>query len=120
MSGGTGLRVRVVRWHAVARWTWGAHCDGDVCGICQMPFEGCARARVVETARAAGSQPLAPRAQVPAFGEVSWRRSAGRVGQVCARVSPAVRLHVAADQDHVPDLSKRVGVRFLAAHPKRE
>ncbi|KAJ8603014.1 hypothetical protein CTAYLR_001557 [Chrysophaeum taylorii] len=35
------LKVTIKRWNAVARWTWGDHVDGDVCGICQMPFEGC-------------------------------------------------------------------------------
>ena len=35
------LKVNILKWHAVARWTWGDDVDGDVCGICQMPFEGC-------------------------------------------------------------------------------
>jgi len=35
------LKVTIKSWHAVARWTWGDDVDGDVCSICQMPFEGC-------------------------------------------------------------------------------
>ena len=35
------LRVKITRWHALARWTWNAS-DGEVCGICQGSFEGCA------------------------------------------------------------------------------
>ena len=35
------LKVNILHWHAVARWTWGDDVDGDVCGICQFPFEGC-------------------------------------------------------------------------------
>ena len=107
MSGDTGpsgwFRVRAVA--RVARWTGARTGDGDVCGICQMPFEGCARTWM-ETARAAGSQPSLLLRRCPFFGEVSCGDEAPVVwGQVCARVSPAVRLHVAADQDHVPDLS---------------
>mmetsp|Transcript_3693 Transcript_3693/g.4417 ORF Transcript_3693/g.4417 Transcript_3693/m.4417 type:complete len:117 (-) Transcript_3693:719-1069(-) len=35
------LRVRVQRFHGVARWSWNAG-DEDVCGICQSSFEGVA------------------------------------------------------------------------------
>ena len=34
------LRVRIKRFHAVAKWTWNA--NDDVCGICQSAFEGVA------------------------------------------------------------------------------
>lgn len=34
------LRVRLKRFHAVAKWTWNA--NDDVCGICQSAFEGVA------------------------------------------------------------------------------
>jgi anaphase-promoting complex subunit 11 len=34
--------VRVKRWHGVATWTWGAGSgEGDVCGICRCPYDGC-------------------------------------------------------------------------------
>ena len=36
------LRVRIKRFHAVARWTWNAGSDDEVCGICQSAFEGVA------------------------------------------------------------------------------
>jgi len=42
------MRVTVKRWHAVAQWRWDTgnaeHDDdgeGDVCGICRVPYEGC-------------------------------------------------------------------------------
>ena len=35
------LKVTIKKWHAVARWTWGDDVDGDVCTVCQNPFEGC-------------------------------------------------------------------------------
>lgn len=35
------LQVTILKFHAVAKWTWGEHVNGDVCGICQTPFEGC-------------------------------------------------------------------------------
>jgi len=35
------FRVKIKRWHAVARWTWNAG-EGEVCGICQNSFEDCA------------------------------------------------------------------------------
>lgn len=42
------MRVIVKRWHAVAQWRWDTgnteHDDdgeGDVCGICRVPYEGC-------------------------------------------------------------------------------
>jgi anaphase-promoting complex subunit 11 len=38
---GSRIRVTFKKYHAVARWSWGTAQD-DVCGICQMPFEGCA------------------------------------------------------------------------------
>ncbi len=34
------FEVAVKNWHAVANWTWDA--GDDVCGICRMPFDGCA------------------------------------------------------------------------------
>ena len=36
------LRVRVKRFHGVARWTWNAGSEDEVCGICQSAFEGVA------------------------------------------------------------------------------
>jgi anaphase-promoting complex subunit 11 len=41
-SSSSRLRVRIRRCHAVARWTWNAGSDDDVCGICQSAFEGVA------------------------------------------------------------------------------
>ena len=35
------LTLKIKKYHAVARWTWGCAAD-DVCGICQSPFEGTA------------------------------------------------------------------------------
>mmetsp|Transcript_37139 Transcript_37139/g.54622 ORF Transcript_37139/g.54622 Transcript_37139/m.54622 type:complete len:154 (-) Transcript_37139:469-930(-) len=35
------LKVKIKKWHGVARWTWNAG-DGEVCGICQSSFEGVA------------------------------------------------------------------------------
>lgn len=44
----TPMKVKVKRWHAIAQWRWdiGAEHDdaegeGDVCGICRVPYEGC-------------------------------------------------------------------------------
>jgi len=34
------LRVRITRFHGVAKWSWNA--NDDVCGICQSAFEGTA------------------------------------------------------------------------------
>ena len=36
------LRVRMKRFHGVAKWTWNAGSDDEVCGICQSAFEGVA------------------------------------------------------------------------------
>lgn len=36
------LRVRVRRFHGVAKWTWNAGSEDEVCGICQSAFEGVA------------------------------------------------------------------------------
>jgi len=36
------LKIRVKRFHGVARWTWNAGSDDEVCGICQSAFEGVA------------------------------------------------------------------------------
>ncbi|CAJ1944219.1 unnamed protein product [Cylindrotheca closterium] len=36
------LRVRIKRFHGVAKWTWNAGSEDEVCGICQSPFEGVA------------------------------------------------------------------------------
>ncbi len=38
----TRLKVRIKRFHGVARWTWNAGSDDEVCGICQSAFEGVA------------------------------------------------------------------------------
>ena len=39
----TRLRVRIKKFHGVAKWTWnvGNGSDDEVCGICQSAFEGC-------------------------------------------------------------------------------
>lgn len=39
---GPKLRVRIRRIHGVARWTWNAGSEDEVCGICQSAFEGVA------------------------------------------------------------------------------
>lgn len=36
------LKIRIKRFHGVARWTWNAGSDDEVCGICQSAFEGVA------------------------------------------------------------------------------
>jgi anaphase-promoting complex subunit 11 len=36
------LRVRINRFHGIAKWTWNAGDEDDVCGICQSAFEGVA------------------------------------------------------------------------------
>lgn len=41
-SSSSRLRVRIKRFHGVARWTWNAGSDDEVCGICQSAFEGVA------------------------------------------------------------------------------
>ena len=35
------LKVKIKRWHGVAKWSWGCG-EGEVCGICQSAFEGVA------------------------------------------------------------------------------
>ena len=41
------MKVTVKNWHAIAQWRWdiGSNNDvddeGDVCGICRVPYEGC-------------------------------------------------------------------------------
>ncbi|GAW06248.1 anaphase-promoting complex subunit apc11 [Lentinula edodes] len=46
------MKVEVKHWHAVAQWRWdtgvssddtnkGDDDEGDVCGICRVPYEGC-------------------------------------------------------------------------------
>lgn len=42
------MKVVVKHWHAVAQWRWDTGVaeaadeeEGDVCGICRVPFEGC-------------------------------------------------------------------------------
>ena len=44
------MKVVVKDWHAIAQWRWdtGTNTDsheaddeGDVCGICRVPYEGC-------------------------------------------------------------------------------
>jgi anaphase-promoting complex subunit 11 len=34
------MKVKVKKWHGVAFWTWGM--PNELCGICQMPYDGCA------------------------------------------------------------------------------
>jgi hypothetical protein len=43
-----GMKVHIKRWNAVAQWQWDTGSaaadgdeDGDVCGICRIPYEGC-------------------------------------------------------------------------------
>ena len=36
------LKVRVQRFHGVAKWTWNAGSEDEVCGICQSAYEGVA------------------------------------------------------------------------------
>ena len=39
----TRLRIKIKRWHGVAKWTWGVGDDeDDVCIVCQSAFEGVA------------------------------------------------------------------------------
>jgi hypothetical protein len=43
------MKVHVKHWHAVAQWRWDTGTaehdegdnEGDVCGICRVPYEGC-------------------------------------------------------------------------------
>lgn len=42
------MKVTVKRWHAIAQWRWDTgseevdeDSEGDVCGICRVPYEGC-------------------------------------------------------------------------------
>lgn len=43
------MKVTIKHWHAVAQWRWDTgksepnsdDSEGDVCGICRVPFEGC-------------------------------------------------------------------------------
>ncbi|KAL0927993.1 hypothetical protein M5K25_002223 [Dendrobium thyrsiflorum] len=35
----TSMKVKIVKWHAVASWTWDA--QDETCGICRMAFDGC-------------------------------------------------------------------------------
>ncbi|KAI5118883.1 hypothetical protein M0805_003558 [Coniferiporia weirii] len=45
------MKVHVKRWHAIAHWRWDTGTrdaddteedgEGDVCGICRVPYEGC-------------------------------------------------------------------------------
>jgi hypothetical protein len=40
------MKVRIKHWSAVAQWHWnnrvtGNADEGDVCGICRVPYEGC-------------------------------------------------------------------------------
>jgi anaphase-promoting complex subunit 11 len=34
------MKVTIKKWHGLALWTWGM--PNELCGICQMPFDGCA------------------------------------------------------------------------------
>jgi len=39
----TRLRIKIKRWHGVAKWSWGVGEDeDDVCIVCQSAFEGVA------------------------------------------------------------------------------
>ena len=33
------MKVNILKWHAVASWTWDA--QDETCGICRMAFDGC-------------------------------------------------------------------------------
>ncbi|URD95778.1 Anaphase-promoting complex subunit, partial [Musa troglodytarum] len=33
------MKVKILKWHAVASWTWDA--QDETCGICRMAFDGC-------------------------------------------------------------------------------
>ena len=42
------MKVNIKKWHAIAQWRWDTgnndpedDGEGDVCGICRVPFEGC-------------------------------------------------------------------------------
>lgn len=43
------MKVTIKNWHAIAQWRWDtgssepddADGEGDVCGICRVPYEGC-------------------------------------------------------------------------------
>ena len=42
------MKVKIKKWHAIAQWRWDTgnpdpddDGEGDVCGICRVPFEGC-------------------------------------------------------------------------------
>lgn len=42
------MKVTIKKWHAIAQWRWDTgnndpddDGEGDVCGICRVPFEGC-------------------------------------------------------------------------------
>jgi hypothetical protein len=42
----TAMKVRIKHWSAVAQWRWNTgnvdqDDEGDVCGICRVPYEGC-------------------------------------------------------------------------------
>lgn len=45
----TTMKVVVKNWHAIAQWKWDTgnndadegDVEGDVCGICRVPYEGC-------------------------------------------------------------------------------
>ncbi|KAI0529584.1 hypothetical protein KFK09_002137 [Dendrobium nobile] len=36
---GIDMKVKILKWHAVASWTWDA--QDETCGICRMAFDGC-------------------------------------------------------------------------------
>lgn len=46
---GADMKVKIKNWHAIAQWRWDAGSEdaneadgeGDVCGICRVPYEGC-------------------------------------------------------------------------------
>ena len=43
------MKVKIKSWHAIAQWQWDTgnadhdegDGEGDVCGICRVPYEGC-------------------------------------------------------------------------------
>jgi len=102
------MQVTVKSWHAVASWTWTS--EDDVCGICHMPLDGCAPG-------APGPGDDSP----VVWGRVRTIRRAVHMLSlpghsfprlvVLALLPPHVHQHLAAQQEHLPDLPAEVGVR---------
>ena len=114
------MKVDVKCWHAVASWTWTT--EDDVCGICHMPLDGCAPGAagpgddspVVwgRVCRAPALSALAPRSTHRAHARL-LALTLSRV-TVLALLPPHVHQHVAAQQEHLPNLPPQVGVRVRA------